>query len=183
VVSAGAYPTSIIWNFDKPLAGLLLLGWGIPRAYGWSSWKHAGLIGLGYGMICVALMAAGALALGAVAWAPKFTAMTATFAVGNLLLVCVAEEAFFRGVVQRGLGDAWSAKKYGRGWSLSLAALFFGICHVQGGIGLIVVATVAGLFYGAAYQRSGRVEAAILCHFMLNVTHFALFTYPALRVQ
>lgn len=31
-----------------------------------------------------------------------------------------------------------------------------------------------------AYQRTGRVEAAILTHFAVNATHFLLFTYPTL---
>lgn len=42
-------------------------------------------------------------------------------------------------------------------------------------------ATLAGIGYGLAYWRSGRIEAAILTHFAVNAAHFVLFTYPALR--
>jgi membrane protease YdiL (CAAX protease family) len=44
----------------------------------------------------------------------------------------------------------------------------------------VLLATIAGTGYGLAYQRSGRVEMAILTHFAVNATHFLLFTYPAL---
>jgi membrane protease YdiL (CAAX protease family) len=44
----------------------------------------------------------------------------------------------------------------------------------------VLLATVAGLFYGAAYLRTRRIEGAILTHFALNAVHFLAFTYPAL---
>ena len=34
--------------------------------------------------------------------------------------------------------------------------------------------------YGAVYLRTGRIEASILVHFMLNVVHIFFFSYPAL---
>jgi membrane protease YdiL (CAAX protease family) len=59
--------------------------------------------------------------------------------------------------------------------------VLFGLAHAHGGPALVVLATFAGIGYGAAYQRSGRIEAAILAHFALNAAHFLMFTYPALR--
>ena len=32
-------------------------------------------------------------------------------------------------------------------------------------------------------SRSGRIEGAILTHFLVNLLHFGFFTYPALAVQ
>ena len=41
------------------------------------------------------------------------------------------------------------------------------------------MATIAGAGYGWVYWRSGnRIEASILAHFLLNMTHILLFTYP-----
>jgi len=42
---------------------------------------------------------------------------------------------------------------------------------------------VAGIGYGWAYRRTGRIEASILTHFSLNSLHFLLFTYPALAAS
>jgi membrane protease YdiL (CAAX protease family) len=47
-------------------------------------------------------------------------------------------------------------------------------------LALVLLATIAGLFYGAAYLRTRRIEGAILTHFALNAAHFLAFTYPAL---
>lgn len=44
----------------------------------------------------------------------------------------------------------------------------------------MLVATLASLGYGWAYQRSGRLEVAILAHFGLNLLHLTLFIYPML---
>jgi membrane protease YdiL (CAAX protease family) len=43
-----------------------------------------------------------------------------------------------------------------------------------------VLSAIAGLFYGVAYQRTGRVEGSILAHATLNTGHLLLLTYPAL---
>jgi uncharacterized protein len=183
VLSPGAYPTSLILNFDKPLAGVLLIGWGMEPLRPKPDWKKILPVALGLGILCVGLMSAGAYALHAIQWAPKWTRTTALFGFANLFFVCIPEEAFFRGFVQRKLKEAFGRHARGKYWSVAVAAVIFGSCHFAGGIGLILVATIAGFFYGAAYERTGRIEAAILVHFLLNFTHFALFTYPALIPQ
>jgi membrane protease YdiL (CAAX protease family) len=76
-----------------------------------------------------------------------------------------------------------------RGWSEQRAAwcaivmvsLLFGLAHLAGGWAYALVATVASVGYGWAYQRSGRIEVAIVAHFGLNLLHFGLLTYPMLR--
>jgi uncharacterized protein len=180
ILSRHAYPTSILWSFDKPLAGLLLVGWGFNRARR-RDWKSLLPPALLLSTVCVALMMAGAYALHAIEWAPKWGRAAALFAFGNLLFVCIPEEAFFRGLVQGWLMEAMRRYPRGRVVAVLLSALFFGLCHIAGGLGLMEVATVAGVFYAAAIARTQRLEAAIVVHFLLNLTHFALFTYPALR--
>jgi len=44
----------------------------------------------------------------------------------------------------------------------------------------VVLAAVAGIVYGYAYEKTQRIEASILCHFGVNIIHFIFFTYPAL---
>ncbi len=64
------------------------------------------------------------------------------------------------------------------GMLLLVAAVAFGAAHVAGGTAYVLLATLAGISYGAAYHLTGRVEASILVHFTLNVAHLVLFTYP-----
>jgi membrane protease YdiL (CAAX protease family) len=47
-------------------------------------------------------------------------------------------------------------------------------------VGYVLAATVAGLGYGWAFLRTGRIEAAIAVHFAVNAVHFLLFAYPRL---
>jgi len=180
-LSPGAYPTSLIWSFDKPLAGLMFLGWSTTRIHSGREWLRVLRITLPIFGLCAGLMIAVAVPIHAIGWAPKFNRLTALFTFGNLLFVCIPEEAFFRGFVQRRLDGFFSSRPKGPIWSVAISSLLFGVCHFAGGIGLIFVATVAGVFYGIAYQRSGRLEASIIAHFLLNLTHFALFSYPALK--
>ncbi|WP_298775441.1 type II CAAX endopeptidase family protein [uncultured Shewanella sp.] len=97
------------------------------------------------------------------------------FAFNNLILVCVAEEALFRGFFQQVI----SAKC---GWIIGLliASILFGLAHFAGGALLMIFATLAGIGYGLIFHFTGRLWAAILCHFAFNFAHLAFFTYPML---
>ena len=180
VLSPGAYPTSLYWNFDKPLAGLLLMGWGVETIHEWAGWKKTLPAALGLFLACAVLLGAGGCVLRVIRWAPHWSQAATLFAFTNLFFVTIPEEAFFRGFVQQKLATALAHDPRGRYWSVGAAALVFGLCHFQGGAGLMLTATIAGLFYGEAYRRTGHIEGAILIHFLLNLSHFALFSYPAL---
>lgn len=184
-----AIPFTLYANFDKGLAGycLLLALWptqatqtsqqSLLQAYWrgfWPAWP-----------LSVALAMACAIGLGLITFAPKWPDFALQFIFCNLLLTCVAEEAFFRGLLQRPLFQQFTQ----RGWSEQCAAwcaivmvsLLFGLAHLAGGWAYALVATVASVGYGWAYQRSGRIEVAIVAHFGLNLLHFGLLTYPMLR--
>ncbi len=97
------------------------------------------------------------------------------FALNNLILTCVAEEALFRGFVQQSLSRRFD-------WRLGLviASILFGLAHFAGGPLLIVFATLAGLGYGLVFHFTGRLWCAVLAHFLFNFCHLVFFTYPIL---
>lgn len=177
-----ATPMSLYLNFDKPLAGFwLLLCWPLLRRYGdgpqpVAASLAAGLIGAVLAaVLCLSL----ALALNAVAWAPKWPAFGALWALNNLLLVALTEEAMFRGYLQQALQRRWSEVRHGPIYATFVAALAFGLVHAGGGWRWVLMATLAGLFYGWAYRKDGLL-GAVLAHFGLNLIHFTAFTYPML---
>lgn len=118
-------------------------------------------------------------------FAPKWPDFALQFIFCNLLLTCVAEEAFFRGLLQRPLYQWLSLRGISANqaaWSaIVVVSILFGLAHLAGGFAYALVATVASVGYGWAYQRSGRIEVAIVSHAALNVVHLTLFTYPMLR--
>jgi membrane protease YdiL (CAAX protease family) len=121
-----------------------------------------------------------AWSIGLVAWAPKWPAASWLFLLNNLLLVSFAEEAFFRGYLQGGLGRLLGARPSGKVLALVIAAALFGLAHVSGGWQWVVVGSIAGIGYGLAYRHGG-LQASVLAHFGLNAMHFFLFTYPMLQ--
>ena len=179
-ITADARPFMLYANLDKGAAGLLLLALLAPRIHAWREWRATiGATLLPGAVTIVLVMGLGALA-GLVRPALKWPDFTLQFLAINLFLTVVAEEAFFRGVIQHRLQAALQAVRGGTWLALVLSALLFGAAHLGGGLAYAALATVAGAGYGWVFQRSGRIEAAILLHFMLNAVHFLGFTYPAL---
>lgn len=162
-------------NFDKGAAGLLLVA--LLRAAALAPDRQARprmdqllLIAA----LTLALPWGLAVAAGLGSPALRWPEHAALFLLSNLLFTCVAEEALFRGLIQtllqariRPAGSAW-----GSHLAPLAAALLFGLAHAGGGAAYVGLATLAGWGYGLVYQRSGRLEAAILLHFALNALVF-----------
>ncbi|MFA8371232.1 type II CAAX prenyl endopeptidase Rce1 family protein [Burkholderia thailandensis] len=176
-----AAPFSMYLNLDKPLVGFWLL-WTLPwlrpiddRARAW----RAGIVAaVATSAVCLVF----ALGVGLVGWAPKWPESAWLWFANNLLFVCFAEEALFRGYLQGGLSRLLANRAPASGaLALIAAALLFGAAHAAGGWQWVALATVAGVGYGLAY-RAGGLQAAVLAHVGLNLAHFGLFTYPMLAV-
>ena len=90
----------------------------------------------------------------------------------NLLLTSICEEVFFRGYLQTVLS------KFGPMIAITISSVLFGLMHCYQGIDVIILATVAGVFYGAIYFATGRLYLAIIAHFLFNLYYLIFFTYP-----
>jgi membrane protease YdiL (CAAX protease family) len=181
VLSPGAMPYNQYANFDKTLAGVLVLavGWFAPlRAV--ADWRAALRSAAPVAATTIAVVLAASLALGFTRFDPRWTPLFWVWAPINLVLTCVSEEAVFRGFLQREIDVALTGRPYAAWTAVAVSAVAFGVAHGAGGWRYVLLATLAGTGYALAYQRSGRVEMAILTHFAVNATHFLLFTYPAL---
>ncbi len=177
-VSALSAEYTLYWNYDKGFAGVVLYSVCVQPQES-TPWKRVIVVTGTAAVLTGVVVGVSATAAGFVAWDLKWPAILAVWVPANLLLTCVAEETFFRGVLQRHLG--WWLR--GRVSEPALAALLvgavaFGVAHFAGGTTYVVLATIAGIGYGAAYHLTGRVEAAIVVHFLLNLSHLVLFSYP-----
>lgn len=183
VLTPGALPYTRYLNFDKTTAGLLLLLLGWRRIATWGRWRDLlrRLVPVALALFAVVLPLA--LALGHVRFEPVARPHLLLWAWTNLLFTCTAEEALFRGFIQRGLERALASHRFGAGVALVTASSLFGLAHLAGGWTYVLLSTIAGLGYGWALRRSGRIEGAIVVHFLVNALHFGFFTYPALAVQ
>lgn len=96
------------------------------------------------------------------------------FALSNLFLTSLTEEAFFRGYLQSII-----ASKLGTALGIALASLLFGLAHFAGGPALVAYAAILGAACGLGYYATGRLWVPVMMHFGFNALHLALFTYPA----
>lgn len=179
-LSADAAPFKLNLNFGKASAGLFLLVAYSPRIRHWAEARKVfftplmWLIAIGAPITVIGA----ALVFGEVRFDPKWPAPALAFLGVNLLFTCVAEEAFFRGLLQERLHRLFGEGKVGRWLPVALMAALFPLLHLNGDAAYLTLVALAGFGYSLAYSIARRIEAAILTHFLVNATHFLLFTYP-----
>ena len=94
---------------------------------------------------------------------PKLMELPAA-AVFTFFFIAVPEELFFRGWLQNLL-----ERRLGRGWALGVTAVLFGLAHwnkraVHFNWRYVVLAGLAGVFYGRAWRKQRRVGASAITH-------------------
>ena len=181
-ISQNAVPFTLYLNFDKTLVGIFILGFTLRLI---STQREALLMvkqSLPRAFIVILVVALMSFGLGFVQYDPKLSSHLWIWAITNLLFVCLAEEAFFRGFIQRYLSLILQKVKFGQIIAILIASVLFGLAHHAGGPKYMLLATVAGMGYGWVYYKTKRIEASMLTHFVLNLIHFLFFTYPALAI-
>ena len=86
----------------------------------------------------------------------------------TFLLTAIPEELFFRGILQNLLEP-----RLGRTWSLILTACLFGLSHFHKGAAFnwryVIIAAIAGIFYGRAWRARRHLFASSLTHTLVDV--------------
>lgn len=176
--SADGLPFTMYLNFDKIMAGLLLLIF-LVRPAQWEPFTKPDLriVFVTLGALCAVLIPL-ALKIEYVRFDRK--PIEWLWLLNNLMFVCMAEEVVFRGVLQARLMLLRPASNSWPYVCVGIAAVAFGLAHFAGGPTYVVLATIAGLGYGYVFLKTRKIEAPILVHFGFNLVHFVFFTYPAL---
>ena len=86
----------------------------------------------------------------------------------TFLLIAIPEELFFRAILQNLLET-----RIGRTAALLVAAVLFGLSHFNHGAGFnwryVLLASIAGIFYGRAWRAERQIFASILTHTAVDV--------------
>jgi membrane protease YdiL (CAAX protease family) len=178
--SDGAPPFRLHANFDTAVAGIVLMAVFCDPIRDRAAWAALLRRVWPVALATVVLVLGVGLALGYVRPDVKWTPYSGWFLASNLLFTCVTEEAFFRGFVLEHVRQGLAGRRWALPAAVAVSTLLFGAAHAGGGALLVLLAAVAGLGYAAAYVRTGRIEGAILAHFLVNGVHFVAFTYPYL---
>jgi membrane protease YdiL (CAAX protease family) len=95
--------------------------------------------------------------------------------VGIFVFTAWPEEFVFRGLLQNLLGK--SLRGNNSGWIV--ASVAFGLSHINHGVfpnwRYVLLATVAGLFYGLAWRRTGSIFPAAVVHTLVDTVWHLLF--------
>lgn len=96
------------------------------------------------------------------------SAGTPVGAVVTFLLIALPEELFFRGILQNLLETT-----LGRTGALVLASVLFGLSHFNHGSAFnwryVLLATIAGVFYGRAWRSQRQIFSSVLTHTLVDV--------------
>jgi uncharacterized protein len=96
----------------------------------------------------------------------------------SFFAVALPEEIFFRGWIQNLL-----ERRIGPRWALFVTSALFGLSHFNKRSGIfnwqyVIMAAIAGIFYGRAWRKNRRVGASAICHATVDTIWGALFWRP-----
>ncbi len=186
-VSQHSVPYTMWFNFDRTFLALVLCMYGAHRPKPSESFhKKPGMVlwiltGFGATVTGVALYALG---IGYIEWDIKWPSILGLWSLNQIFFASFVEEIWFRGFLQghikQGFTRLFSPNIMGYRPHVLAASVIFGIDHaIKGGPVYGALAFLAGLFYGAVYDETGRIQYAWAVHFLFNLFHLILFTYPA----
>jgi len=174
-LSVKAASFNIWFNWDKSMFGLFVLGIVLHRRL-IRSRRDALTAAKSFFPIAFG----GTLAIYAIGMALGYSSLDLTpnvvflpWAIKNIVFTVLAEEVFFRGLIQNQL-----ARRLNGHLAVVVAGVLFGAVHFGGGVYYVFLSSMAGILYGYTYKVTGRIEAPIITHFLLNAGHFLFFTYP-----
>ncbi|AIK96810.1 CPBP family intramembrane glutamic endopeptidase [Candidatus Odyssella acanthamoebae] len=178
-LSPTSSPYTAYVNIDKALVGLIFLLYFPAFNRSLKEWLTSARY-VPLPLLIVSLLLIGsAYAIKYIQFDPKFPSILWWWIPLNLLFVCVAEEVFFRGFIQREISNALGNYKYGQAWSIGITALICGAAHYRGGISFVFLSGLAAIVYGYVFVKSERLETSILVHFFVNFIHILAFSYPS----
>ncbi|UFQ96124.1 CPBP family intramembrane glutamic endopeptidase [Pseudomonas wenzhouensis] len=170
LISSDAAPYGLRLSWDKLLVATTLLAWWLGQARRDANSPQRAWLACIATLLLVPLLA---MALGLLAWQPKWPQGLLLWLAINLGVAVLAEELLFRGLLQPAL-----IRYLGTWPGLLLTAGLFGAAHLPFSPLFAIVAACAGLGYGLAFHYSGRLSLAIALHGAVNLLHFLLLSYP-----
>jgi membrane protease YdiL (CAAX protease family) len=187
-----------IWTVPVNLdfmARLFLVGIGA-----WSFLIHRGTENAGYdftispviirdalvsfaGFIVIAIPLGFALRF--IAWNPKYPGLGDLLSsyLTLFLFVAMAEELFFRGLLQNLIEGSLGSRPGSSNFAQGIASVLFGLSHIQHAPfpnwRYVILATVAGWFYGSAYRKHRSLMASAGTHALVDTLWRTWLTLPA----
>lgn len=171
-------PFRLYLNLSKALAGWMLV------VFFWKCLNEKPLVRAGGGAVlvvlsCVLVVLAAAVGVLNLEWALKLPGASVYFIPVNILVTCVAEEAFFRLLLQKHLMKGFVNAYVRVVVPAAITGVIFALAHhADISSALFVVYWLAGIGYALVYALTGRFVLAVTAHAGVNIGHFLLLPYP-----
>lgn len=178
VLSVGAVPFTQYANFDKGAVGLILLALMCNRVHSMNEFGQLLKQIFPITIITTVVVFFVGMLFGYVGWDFKITEITPIFLLTNLFLSVIAEEVFFRGLLQERfvlICRNWNCSEL---IAVLCSAILFAFTHITADFTYVFLTLIAGIGYAYAYHVTKKIEASIVVHFIVNAIHFIGFTYP-----
>jgi hypothetical protein len=157
------------WVFLRPVPGL-----GYEFKFSWAIGRVGTVNFLGFAIIAIPL----GLALHFIEWNPSYKGV-ADFCLAFLeifLFIALLEELFFRGFLQTLIAGSLGSMRIAQ----VIVSCLFGLFHILHAPfpnwRYVLLATVAGWFYGSAFVKSGSVVASALTHAAVDTVWRTFFS-------
>ena len=172
-----AYVFTVLMAVNVALATFLLARrWkGVGYSIGWGNRWGLYVLGSFVAFSCVAIPLG--MQMKFIAFEPQVGHWTGLLlgSLGILVFTAWPEELLFRGLLQNCLARA-SKREFAGWWT---ASMLFGMSHITN-LGFpnwkyVILAAIAGLFYGWTWRKTGSIFASALVHAAVDVTWHFLF--------
>jgi uncharacterized protein len=168
---------AVLMAVNVVLAAFLLVrrAKGVGYSIGWGKKWGVYVIGSFLAFACLGIPLG--IAMKFIAFAPRSGNVGGVLlgALGILFFTAWPEELLFRGLLQNFLAHA-SKSEFAGWWT---ASMLFGLSHITN-LGFpnwryVILAAIAGIFYGWAWKQTGSIFASALVHAAVDVTWHFLF--------
>ena len=172
-----AYVFTVLMAVNVALACFLLVrrAKGVGYSIGWGKHWEVYVLGSFVAFGCIAIPLG--IRMRFIAFDPQWGNWRGLIAgsLGILFLTAWPEELLFRGLLQNFLARA-SKSEFAGWWT---ASMLFGLSHITN-LGFpnwryVILAAIAGIFYGWAWTKTGSIFASALVHAGVDVTWHFLF--------
>jgi membrane protease YdiL (CAAX protease family) len=178
-LSGDAVPFSKYLNIDKAIAGIFLLLYVVPRPKKVSFDNR--VVAVLVTTLFISLILLFSTYLGVIRIDLKISMLVVPWFITNLFFTCYAEEAFFRGYIQEFISKLFLGYKFNFIIAILISGVLFGLVHFSAGLIYTSFATIMGCSLAYIYYKTKNIYWPVFAHFMFNLIHFVLFTYPYLK--
>ena len=133
-------------------------------------------------ILCLVIIMLSALTVGIVQFEPKMPNFLLTWMLINLFVFSISQEMVFRYFLLGSLLDILEGYRFAGLFSMLVCSAIYLTYLMPLTLGYAVAAFIASMFFSYVFVKTRKVEMSIILHFMLNLMHILLFTYPMLKI-